>query len=154
MIWGVFSSHCLGTLVRVPTFLYEFGTYSFWEIISIRLCGFVISTLMELSSKTTVPLKSPGWLLPDWKLIELGTVLASISQVVFVERFQKRAYSMPRRVKAIIQARGCPTRFQFYKSNISLSSILVQLGLERIPHSRSPRTEVFNPPPGAACDPS
>ncbi|GFV88211.1 uncharacterized protein TNCV_3243601 [Trichonephila clavipes] len=41
----------------------QFGTQSCWVITFIHLCCAVERTIMELSSKTTVPLKSPGWLL-------------------------------------------------------------------------------------------
>ncbi|GFW22168.1 transposable element Tcb2 transposase [Trichonephila clavipes] len=44
-------------------------------------------------------------------LTELWTALANIWQVIPMERFQKLVESIPRRVAAIIKARGGPTRY-------------------------------------------
>ncbi|GFV53023.1 transposable element Tc1 transposase [Trichonephila clavipes] len=44
-------------------------------------------------------------------LTELWTTLANIWQVILVERFQKLVESMPRRVAALIKARGGQTRY-------------------------------------------
>ncbi|GFW23865.1 transposable element Tcb2 transposase [Trichonephila clavipes] len=44
-------------------------------------------------------------------LTELWTALANIWQVNPVERFQKLVESIPRRVAAVIKARGGPTRY-------------------------------------------
>ncbi|GFW86545.1 uncharacterized protein TNCV_4333291 [Trichonephila clavipes] len=44
-------------------------------------------------------------------LTELWTALVNIWQVIPVDRFQKLVESMPRRVAAVIKARGGPTRY-------------------------------------------
>ncbi|GFW79479.1 transposable element Tc3 transposase [Trichonephila clavipes] len=44
-------------------------------------------------------------------LTELWTTLANIWQVIPVERFQKLVESMPRRVAAVIKARGGSTSY-------------------------------------------
>ncbi|GFW21356.1 hypothetical protein TNCV_1531811 [Trichonephila clavipes] len=94
---SVSEIHCLGFLVRVPA--------SFNAIRYVELLGDpppIIRTVMKLSSKTTVPLTSPGWLLTD---------LANIWQVIPMERFQKLVESMPRRVAAVIKASGGSIRY-------------------------------------------
>ena len=58
----------------------QFGAESFWVITSIYLCCSVIRTVMELSSKTTLPLTSPGWILAVWMSIPL-TFLSYISHL-------------------------------------------------------------------------
>ncbi|GFU93024.1 transposable element Tcb2 transposase [Trichonephila clavipes] len=62
LVWGVFSWHVLGNLVRVPTSLNVMWYVELLGIISICLCCFVIRTVMEFSSKTTVSLRILGWL--------------------------------------------------------------------------------------------
>ncbi|GFW84747.1 hypothetical protein TNCV_1814771 [Trichonephila clavipes] len=44
-------------------------------------------------------------------LTEVGTALANILKVIPLDRFQKHVESMPRRVAAIIKARGNPARY-------------------------------------------
>ncbi|PRD33392.1 UNVERIFIED_CONTAM: hypothetical protein NCL1_17679 [Trichonephila clavipes] len=51
-------------------------------------------------------------------LADLWTALANILHVISVERFQKLVESMPRRVAAIIKARGDPTRDKMRVANI------------------------------------
>ncbi|GFY09541.1 hypothetical protein TNCV_4322192 [Trichonephila clavipes] len=63
-----------------------------------------------VSSKTTVPLTSPGWLLD-----------ANIWLVIPMERFKKFVKSMPRRVAAVIKFIGGPIRYQVHPNNIGLT---------------------------------
>ncbi|GFY12458.1 HTH_Tnp_Tc3_2 domain-containing protein [Trichonephila clavipes] len=60
MVWGVFPWCCFGSSMHLSML---FGTQSCWVNISIRFYCCVIRTVMEFSSKTTVPLIRPGWLL-------------------------------------------------------------------------------------------
>ncbi|GFW56554.1 transposable element Tc1 transposase [Trichonephila clavipes] len=63
MVLGVFSWYCLRSSVRVPTSL---NAIQYVEFLGDHFHPFMrsaIRTVMELSSKTTVPLTSPGWLL-------------------------------------------------------------------------------------------
>ncbi|GFU67608.1 hypothetical protein TNCV_1643571 [Trichonephila clavipes] len=71
-------------------------------------------TVMELSSKTTVPFIShgvKGHRTTPKSLTELWTALANIWKVTPVERFQKHVESMPRRLAAVMKARGGPTHY-------------------------------------------
>ncbi|GFT57041.1 HTH_Tnp_Tc3_2 domain-containing protein [Trichonephila clavipes] len=70
MVWSI-SWHCFGSL-SAPTSLNAIRNVELhWVIISIRLSCSVIRTVMEFSSKTTVPLTSPSWLLAGYMSIPL-----------------------------------------------------------------------------------
>ncbi|GFX27102.1 transposable element Tcb2 transposase [Trichonephila clavipes] len=53
-----------------------------------------------------------GYHTASTNLTDLWTALANIWQFIPVERFQKLVESMPRRVAAVIKARGDPTRYK------------------------------------------
>lgn len=152
MVWGVFSWHSLGSLVRVPTSL---NAIRYVELLGDHLHPFMLfcyphgngvfqqdnctshksrlatGWLDEHSSDFSVmnfPPRSPdlnpiehlwdvleqgvqGHHTAPKNLTELWTVLANIWQAIPVERFQKLVESMPRRVAAVIKARGGPTRY-------------------------------------------
>ncbi|GFT53269.1 hypothetical protein TNCV_4233631 [Trichonephila clavipes] len=59
----------MGCVFQYPSM--QFGTKSCWVITSFRLCCSLILTVMEFSSKTTVLLTNPSWLLAGWMSIPL-----------------------------------------------------------------------------------
>ncbi|GFU97385.1 HTH_Tnp_Tc3_2 domain-containing protein [Trichonephila clavipes] len=71
MVCGVFCGTVWDLWCVYQPSSMQFDTQSSWVITSIRLCCSVIPIEMEFSSKTTVPLTSPGWLLAGWMRIPL-----------------------------------------------------------------------------------
>ncbi|GFV58510.1 HTH_Tnp_Tc3_2 domain-containing protein [Trichonephila clavipes] len=72
MVWDVFSWHCFGSF-DACTILPQCNSVVklLGVITSIHLCYSVIRTVMEFSSKTTVPFTNSGWLLAGWMNIPL-----------------------------------------------------------------------------------
>ncbi|GFY15781.1 transposable element Tcb2 transposase [Trichonephila clavipes] len=99
MDWGVFSGHCLGSLLHVST--------SLNAIRYVELLGDHLHPFMLLCNPHGVK----GHHTAPKNLTELWTALANIWPVIPVERFQKLVEPVPRRVSAIIKASGVPTRF-------------------------------------------
>jgi len=152
LVWGVFSWHCLGSLVCVPT---SVNAIRYVELLSDHLHPFMLfcyprgdgvfqqdncsshrsrlatAWLDEHSSDFSVfnwPPRSPdlnpiehlwdcleqgvkGQHTPPTNLRELWTAVATVWQAIPVGRFRHLVESMPRRVAAVIRARGGPTRY-------------------------------------------
>ncbi|GFY26318.1 transposable element Tc1 transposase [Trichonephila clavipes] len=97
MVRGVFSWHCLGSLVRVPTYLNEIR---YVELLGDHLHPFMLFCYPHgVEGHHTAPTNING----------LETALANIWQIISVERFQKLIESMPHHVAAVMKARGGPS---------------------------------------------
>ncbi|GFX94209.1 uncharacterized protein TNCV_4292541 [Trichonephila clavipes] len=97
MVWGVFSWHCLGSLVHVPT--------SF----NVLVDSMVRRVSRWSTASVYVGLLSARRERPSHNINELWRALTNIWPVIPVERFQKLVESMSRRVAVIIKARRGPT---------------------------------------------
>ncbi|GFV85259.1 transposable element Tcb2 transposase [Trichonephila clavipes] len=99
MAWGVFLWHCLGSLVRVQTYL---SAIRYVELLADLLHPLILFCY---------PHGMKGHHTALMNLTELWIALANIWQVIPMERFQKLVESMSRRVTAVMKARGGPTRY-------------------------------------------